>query len=464
MRNKNTMEQQWNTDPRWEGVTRPYTAEDVARLRGSIEIEYTLAHLGAERLWSLLRTESYVPALGALTGNQAVQQVQAGLKAIYLSGWQVAADANDAGQMYPDQSLYPADSVPNVVRRINNALMRADQVHHLDGKDGMYWMAPIVADAEAGFGGTLNAFELMKAMIEAGAACVHFEDQLSSAKKCGHLGGKVLVPTSESIQKLVAARLAADVLGIPTLIMARTDADSAHLLTSDIDPRDQKFVTGERTSEGFFRIRGGIESAIARGLAYAPYADLIWCETSHPDVEEARRFAAAIHDKYPGKLLAYNCSPSFNWKKNLDDRTIANFQRELARMGYKFQFVTLAGFHALNLSMFELARGYKDKGMSAYSRLQEKEFAREAEYGYQAVKHQRFVGTGYFDALTQVIAAGTASTTALEGSTEQEQFSGLKLQVHPKHGPDAGCQPILGECPSHVPEVIPREELMPSGD
>jgi isocitrate lyase len=465
MRNENTLEHQWNEDPRWKGVTRPYTGEDVARLRGSIQIEYTLARLGADRLWWLLYNESYVPALGALTGNQAVQQVQAGLKAIYLSGWQVAADANGAGQMYPDQSLYPADSVPNVVRRINNALMRADQIHHLDGKNGTYWMAPIVADAEAGFGGTLNAFELMKAMIEAGAACVHFEDQLSSAKKCGHLGGKVLVPTSEAIQKLVAARLAADVLGVPTLIMARTDADSAHLLTSDVDHRDREFITGERTSEGFFRIRGGLDSAIARGLAYAPYADLIWCETSHPDVEEARRFAEAIHARYPEKLLAYNCSPSFNWKKNLDDRTISNFQRELACMGYKFQFVTLAGFHALNLSMFELARGYKDKGMTAYSRLQEKEFAREAQYGYHAVKHQRFVGTGYFDALTQVIAAGTASTTALAGSTEQEQFSGVKLQVHPKHGPDAGCQPILGECPSLVGEAMPPEEsLLPSGD
>jgi len=465
MRNGNTPEQQWNTDPRWSGVTRPYTAEDVHRLRGSIQIEYTLARLGAERLWWLLHNEPYLPALGALSGNQAVQQVQAGLQAIYLSGWQVAADANDAGQMYPDQSLYPADSVPNVARRINNALMRADQIHHLDGKNGTYWMAPIVADAEAGFGGTLNAFELMKAMIEAGAACVHFEDQLSSAKKCGHLGGKVLVPTSEAIQKLVAARLAADVQGVPTLIMARTDADSAHLLTSDIDPRDQEFVTGERTSEGFFRIRGGLKSAIARGLAYAPYADLIWCETSHPDLKEARQFADAIHAKYPGKLLAYNCSPSFNWKKNIDDRTIANFQRELGRMGYKFQFVTLAGFHALNLSMFELARGYKDNGMTAYSRLQEKEFAREAQYGYQAVKHQRFVGTGYFDALTQVIAAGTASTTALAGSTEQEQFSGVKLPVHPKNGPDAACQPILGECPSLASGTMPTEEsLMPSGD
>lgn len=465
MRNENTLEQQWKTDPRWNGVTRPYTADDVHRLRGSIQIEYTLARLGAERLWWLLHNEPYVPALGALTGNQAVQQVQAGLSAIYLSGWQVAADANDAGQMYPDQSLYPADSVPTVARRINNALMRADQIYHLDGKNETYWMAPIVADAEAGFGGALNAFELMKAMIEAGAACVHFEDQLSSAKKCGHLGGKVLVPTSEAIQKLVAARLASDVLGVPTLIMARTDADSAHLLTSDIDPRDCEFVTGERTSEGFFRIRGGLKSAIARGLAYAPYADLIWCETSHPDLEEARQFADAIHVRYPGKLLAYNCSPSFNWKKNIDDRTIANFQGELARMGYKFQFVTLAGFHALNLSMFELARGYKDKGMTAYSRLQEKEFAREAQYGYQAVKHQRFVGTGYFDALTQVIAAGTASTTALAGSTEQEQFSGVKLPVHPKRGPDAACQPILGECPSLVSHPMPAEEsLLPSGD
>ena len=460
-----TPEQEWTTDPRWTGVKRPYSAQDVTKLRGSIQVEHTLARLGAERFWWLLHNETYVPALGALTGNQAIQQVQAGLKAIYLSGWQVAADANDAGHMYPDQSLYPADSVPNVARRINNALMRADQIHHLDGKNGIYWMAPIVADAEAGFGGTLNAFELMKAMIEAGAACVHFEDQLSSAKKCGHLGGKVLVPTSEAIQKLVAARLAADVLGVPTLIMARTDADSAHLLTSDIDPRDRKFITGERTAEGFFQIQGGLESAIARGIAYAPYADLIWCETSHPDLEEARRFAEAVHTEYPGKMLAYNCSPSFNWKKNLDDRTIATFQRELAKMGYKFQFVTLAGFHALNLSMFELARGYRDSGMTAYSRLQEKEFARETQYEYEAVKHQRFVGTGYFDALTQVIAAGTASTTALAGSTEQEQFAGAKPQARPKHGPNAACQPILGECPSVIPEIMPMEDsLMPSGD
>jgi isocitrate lyase len=459
------MAKQWQSDARWSGVQRPYDSADVVRLRGSIQVEHTLARLGAERLWWLLQHESYVPALGALTGNQAVQQIKAGLKAIYMSGWQVAADANDAGQMYPDQSLYPADSVPNVVRKINNALMRADQIHHMDEKDSTYWFAPIVADAEAGFGGSLNAFELMKAMIEAGAACVHFEDQLSSAKKCGHLGGKVLVPTSEAIQKLVAARLAADVLGVPTLIMARTDADSAHLLTSDIDPRDREFITGERTPEGFFRIRGGLDSAIARGLAYAPYADLIWCETSEPNLEEARLFAEAIHARYPGKLLAYNCSPSFNWKKKLDHATIASFQPELARMGYKFQFVTLAGFHALNLSMFELARGYKESGMTAYSRLQEKEFAREAHYGYEAVKHQRFVGTGYFDALTQVIAGGLASTTALEGSTEQAQFGEIQLQVRPKHGPDAACQPILGECPSMLSEIMPTEEaLLPSGD
>src|SRR5438552_4269504 len=407
----------WANNGRWKGVERAYSADDVLRLRGSVHIEHTLARMGAERLWQLLQTEPYVNALGAMTGNQAVQQVEAGLKAIYVSGWQVAADANHAGQMYPDQSLYPADSVPHMCRRINNALQRADQIHHAEGKvpPAQTWFAPLVADAEAGFGGTLNAFELMKAMIEAGAACVHFEDQLSSAKKCGHLGGKVLVSTTEAIQKLVAARLAADVMGVPTLIMARTDADSAHLLTSDIDPRDRAFCTGERTSEGFFRIRGGIESAIVRGLAYAPYADLIWCETSHPDLEEARRFAEGIHAKYPGKLLAYNCSPSFNWKNKLDDATIASFQAQLAKIGYKFQFVTLAGFHALNLSMFELARGYKETGMTAYSRLQEKEFSREQHYGYEAVKHQRFVGTGYFDAVAQVIAGGLSSTLALEG-------------------------------------------------
>jgi isocitrate lyase len=422
----------WQTSPRWRGISRPYSQQDVDRLKGSMEIEHTLARHGAERLWDLMTdgSKSFVPALGAVTGNQAVQQVKAGLKAIYVSGWQVAADANNAGQMYPDQSLYPADSVPNLVRRINQALMRADQIHHAevnknDGNknDDLNWFPPLIADAEAGFGGNLNAFELMKAMIEAGAACVHFEDQLSSAKKCGHLGGKVLVPTTEAIQKLVAARLAADVMNVPTLIMARTDADSANLLTSDIDPRDREFLTGERTVEGFYRFKGGLKAALARGLAYAPYADILWCETSKPDLEEAREFAEAIHKVFPGKLLAYNCSPSFNWKKNLDDATIASFQHELGRMGYKFQFVTLAGFHALNLAMFELARGYKQAGMTAYSRLQEKEFLREQQVGYEAVKHQRFVGTGYFDAVQQVITSGTTSTMALEGSTEQAQFT-----------------------------------------
>jgi isocitrate lyase len=459
---------EWANNPRWRGIERPYTPEDVLRLRGSVHIEHSLARMGAERLWEMLQTEPYVNALGAVTGNQAVQQVQAGLKAIYVSGWQVAADANSAGQMYPDQSLYPADSVPNLCRRINSALQRADQVHHAEGKvaPGQTWFAPLVADAEAGFGGTLNAFELMKGMIEAGAACVHFEDQLSSAKKCGHLGGKVLVSTTEAVQKLVAARLAADVMGVPTLVMARTDADSAHLLTSDIDPRDRAFCTGERTTEGFFCIRGGIESAIARGLAYAPYADLIWCETSHPDLEEARQFAEAIHAKYPKKMLAYNCSPSFNWRKKLDEETIARFQPELARMGYKFQFVTLAGFHALNLSMFELARGYKLAGMTAYSRLQEKEFSRETQFGYEAVKHQRFVGTGYFDQVQQVISGGLASTMALEESTEAEQFGGSKPSLRPEHGPDAARQPILGDSP-HTPvriEIGPEEMLLPSGD
>src|SRR5215475_12528679 len=416
------MTRQWHSDARWKGTKRPYSSQQVIKLRGSIQVEHTLARLGAERLWHLLRHDEYVPALGALTGNQAVQQVQAGLNAIYLSGWQVAADANDSGHMYPDQSLYPADSVPNVVRTINNALMRADQIHHMDGKNGVYWMAPIVADAEAGFGGTLNAFELMKAMIEAGAACVHFEDQLSSAKKCGHLGGKVLVPTSEAIQKLVAARLAADVLGVPTLIMARTDADSAQLLTNDVDPRDHEFVTGERTSEGFFRIHSGLKCAIARAIAYAPYADLLWCETSKPDLKEAKEFAEGVHAKFPGKMLAYNCSPSFNWRKHLSETTIASFQRELGAMGYKFQFITLAGFHSLNLSMFELACGYKSEGMAAYSRLQEREFYCEQVENYEAVKHQRFVGTGYFDDVQNVITSGTASTTALEGSTETAQF------------------------------------------
>ena len=416
----------WDSNPRWAGITRPYSIEEVDRLRGSIRIEYTLAQQGAERLWNLLHREGYVAALGAMTGNQAIQQVNAGLQAIYVSGWQAAADANDAGQMYPDQSLYPADSVPNLARRINQALMRADQIHHAEGKNGIHWFAPLIADAEAGFGGNLNAFELMKAMIEAGAACVHFEDQLSSAKKCGHLGGKVLVPTVEAIQKLVAARLAADVMGVPTLILARTDANSAHLLTSDVDPRDREFLTGERTAEGFYRIRGGLDSAIARSIAYAPYVDLLWCETSEPNLEEARRFAEGVHAKYPGKMLAYNCSPSFNWRKKLDDATIARFQKELAAMGYKFQFITLAGFHSLNLSMFELARGYQRSGMTAYAQLQDQEFNSADRFGYEAVKHQRFVGTGYFDMVTQVIASGNSSTTALAGSTEAEQFASGK--------------------------------------
>src|SRR5947207_7591756 len=441
------MTKEWHTNPRWMGTKRPYSSQQVLKLRGSIQVEHTLARLGAERLWYLLRHEDYVAALGALTGNQAVQQVQAGLKAVYLSGWQVAADANDAGHMYPDQSLYPVDSVPNVIRRINNALIRADQIHHMNGKNGVYWIAPIIADAEAGFGGTLNAFELMKAMIEAGVAAVHFEDQLSSAKKCGHLGGKVLVPTAEAIQKLVAARLAADVLGVPTLIIARTDANSAHLLTSDIDPYDRQFLTGDRTSEGFFCIRGGLESAIARGLAYAPYADLIWCETSEPNLEEARRFADAVHAKYPGKLLAYNCSPSFNWKKKLDDTAIARVQTEIAAMGYKFQFITLAGFHSLNLSMFDLARRYKESGMSAYSQLQENEFSQERDHGYEAVKHQRFAGTGYFDFVTQVIAGGTASTKGLTGAAEAEQFTGK-----PETALDEADRAILSGCPSPVAE------------
>ena len=411
----------WQQDPRWQGIKRPYTVNDVVRLRGSIEIEYTLARMGAERLWSLLHTEPYVAALGALTGNQAVQQVKAGLKAIYLSGWQVAADANLAGQMYPDQSLYPANSVPHVVRRINQALQRADQIHHAEGHDDTYWFAPIVADAEAGFGGALNVFELMKAMIEAGAAGVHFEDQLASEKKCGHMGGKVLIPTKTAIKHLVAARFAADVMGVPTLIVARTDANGAHLITSDIDPADHKFLTADRTPEGFFRMHGGISAAIARGLAYAPYCDLIWCETSEPNLKEAQHFAEAIHKQFPGKLLAYNCSPSFNWRKKLDSETIATFQQSLAKMGYKFQFVTLAGFHALNYSMFELALDYRDHGMAAYSKLQQAEFTLEP-FGYTATKHQREVGTGYFDEVAQAIAGGTSSTTALVGSTEAEQF------------------------------------------
>ncbi|MEJ9210716.1 isocitrate lyase [Bacillus smithii] len=415
------LKESWENDERWKGITRPYTAEEVIKLRGSIDIEYTLARRGAEKLWKLLHTEDYINALGALTGNQAVQQVKAGLKAIYLSGWQVAADANLAGQMYPDQSLYPANSVPHVVKRINQALQRADQIHHLEGDDSIDWFAPIVADAEAGFGGQLNVFELMKAMIEAGAAGVHFEDQLSSEKKCGHLGGKVLLPTQTAVRNLIAARLAADVMGVPTILVGRTDAQAADLITSDIDPYDAPFITGERTEEGFYRTKKGIEQAIARGLAYAPYADLIWCETSEPNVEEARQFAEAIHEKFPGKLLAYNCSPSFNWKAKLDDKTILNFQKELAKMGYKFQFVTLAGFHTLNYSMFELARGYKDRGMAAYSELQQKEFASE-KYGYTATRHQREVGTGYFDEVSMVVTGGNASTVALKGSTEVEQF------------------------------------------
>jgi isocitrate lyase len=406
---------------RWAGIVRPYKDADVERLRGSVKIEHTIAQMGARRLWDLLHTDPYVAALGAITGNQAMQQVRAGLKAIYLSGWQVAADNNEAGTMYPDQSLYPANSVPQMVRRINQALLRADQIEHSEGKHGRYWLAPIMADAEAGFGGPLNAFELMKGMIEAGAAGVHFEDQLASEKKCGHMGGKVLVPTSQFIRTLVAARLASDVMGVPTILVARTDADSAKLLTSDIDPRDKPFLNGKRTTEGFFEMKHGVETAIARGLAYAPYADMIWCETSTPDLAQAKRFAEGIHAKFPGKLLAYNCSPSFNWKKHLDDATIARFQRELGAMGYKFQFVTLAGFHALNLGMYELATEYRDRGMSAYSQLQQREFAVE-DRGYTATRHQREVGTGYFDEVAQVVSGGTASTLALHESTEAAQF------------------------------------------
>jgi len=413
----------WSNNPRWHGVTRNYTAEDVVRLRGTVAVEHSLARLGAEKLWGSLHREPFVNALGALTGNQAMQQVKAGLKAIYLSGWQVAADANIAGEMYPDQSLYPANSVPMVVKRINNTLLRADQIAHAEGNDGVDFLQPIVADAEAGFGGVLNAFELMKAMIEAGAAGVHFEDQLASVKKCGHMGGKVLVPTREAIEKLNAARLAADVCGVPTLLVARTDAEAADLVTSDIDENDRPFTTGERTVEGFYKTRKGLDQAVSRGLAYAPYADLVWCETGKPDLAFARAFAEAIHAKYPGKLLAYNCSPSFNWKKNLDDATIAKFQKELAAMGYRFQFITLAGFHSLNYSMFNLAHGYARRQMSAFVELQEAEFA-SAERGFTAVKHQREVGTGYFDAVTQTIQQGLSSTTALAGSTEEEQFHG----------------------------------------
>ena len=420
------LQTEWHEDPRWAGTERTYTAEDVIRLRGSVQEEHTLARLGAQRLWSLLQSEDYVNSLGALTGNQAVQQVRAGLKAIYLSGWQVAADANLAGQTYPDQSLYPANSVPQVVRRINNALMRADQITFSESANGdtgsaPHWMAPIVADAEAGFGGVLNAYELMKGMIAAGAAGVHWEDQLASEKKCGHLGGKVLIPTSQHIKTLNAARLAADVCGVPSLVIARTDAHAATLITSDVDARDQEFTTGERTAEGFYRTRKGMEPCIARGLAYAPYSDLLWMETSKPDLEEARQFAEAIKAVYPDQMLSYNCSPSFNWRRNLDDATIAKFQRELGAMGYKFQFITLAGFHVLNYSMFELATGYVAEGMTAYVELQEKEFAAEAE-GYTATRHQREVGTGYFDLVASAISPD-ASTVALAGSTESEQFT-----------------------------------------
>ncbi len=415
----------WENDHRWQGVTRPYSVEDVLKARGTLRIEYTFAQAGAARLWKLLQTEEYIHALGALTGNQAIQQVEAGLQAIYLSGWQVAADANLAGEMYPDQSLYPANSVPAVVKRINNALRRADQIQVLDGrKNGPYWFAPIIADAEAGFGGALNAFELMKQMIEAGAAGVHFEDQLSSAKKCGHMGGKVLVPTQEFIVKLVAARFSADVCGVPTLVIARTDADAATLLTSDIDERDRRFVTSDqRTSEGFYRIESGIDSAIARGLAYAPYADMIWCETSVPDLEQAKKFAEAIRSEYPEQLLSYNCSPSFNWKRHLSESTIKKFQSELAAMGYKFQFVTLAGFHALNLGMFNLARQYRDRGMAAYADFQDEEFKHENEDGYMATSHQSFVGAGYFDRVINAVTPGGSELGAMDGSTEEAQFN-----------------------------------------
>ncbi|OCA82924.1 isocitrate lyase [Pseudobacillus wudalianchiensis] len=415
------LQEQWENDKRWQGITRPYTAEEVIKLRGSIDIEHTLARRGAEKLWNYLNTEDFINALGALTGNQAVQQVKAGLKAIYLSGWQVAADANLSGHMYPDQSLYPANSVPSVVKRINQALQRADQIAHMEGDDSIDYFAPIVADAEAGFGGQLNVFELMKGMIEAGAAGVHFEDQLSSEKKCGHLGGKVLLPTKTAVKNLIAARLAADVMGTPTILVARTDANAADLITSDFDPADAPFITGERTPDGFYRTKAGLDQAIARGLAYAPYADLIWCETSEPNLEEARRFAEAIHEQFPGKMLAYNCSPSFNWKAKLDDETIETFQVELSKMGYKFQFVTLAGFHSLNHSMFKLALGYKDRGMGAYSELQQAEFDSEKD-GYTATRHQREVGTGYFDQVSMVVSGGESSTTALKGSTEEEQF------------------------------------------
>ncbi|HEV8305035.1 MAG TPA: isocitrate lyase [Gemmatimonadales bacterium] len=422
MSTSTSLERRWATDPRWAGITRPYGPEDVRRLQGTLPVAHTLAAHGAQRLWQLLQEEPYVAALSAVTGNQAIQEVAAGLKAVYVSGWQVAADANEAATMYPDQSLYPSDSVPALVRRIQSALRRADEITHMKGDHRVAWYVPLVADAEAGFGGVLNAFELMKMMIAEGAAGVHFEDQLSSAKKCGHLGGKVLVPTSEFVQKLVAARLAADVCGVDTILIARTDANSATLLTSDADEYDRAWCTGERTTEGFLRVRDGVGAAIARALAYAPYADLLWFETAKPDLAEARQFAEAIHAKYPGKLLAYNCSPSFNWKRHLSDAQIASFQRDLGAMGYKFQFVTLSAFHALNLSMFELARDYQDRGMAAYAELQSREFAAERD-GYLGVKHQEFVGVGYFDEVTQVVMGGQSSTTALEGSTEKEQFA-----------------------------------------
>ncbi len=415
------LESDWADSPRWKGIERSYAAADVVRLRGSVQVEHTLARLGSEKLWRLINREEPLCALGALTGNQAIQEVQAGLKAIYCSGWQVAGDGNSAGEMYPDQSLYPVDSVPKMIERINNAFMRTDEIYALNDDSSTDWFAPIVADAEAGFGGNLNAFELMKNMIRAGAAGVHFEDQLSSAKKCGHMGGKVLVPTGEAVAKLTAARLAADVAGVPTVLIARTDADAANLITSDSDERDRLFITGERTGEGFFRTSAGLDQAIARGLAYAPYADMLWCETSKPDLEQARRFADAIHVEFPGKLLAYNCSPSFNWQANLDDETMKRFREELGKMGYKFQFITLAGWHVLNSSMFRLSRAYKAEGMYAYSRLQQQEFADE-QHGFRAAKHQSFVGAGYFDAVQNTIMNGLSSTTALDGSTEEEQF------------------------------------------
>ena len=415
------LEKEWSESPRWKGITRTYTAEDVVKLRGSVQIEYTLARNGAEKFWKLVHEDQPLCGLGALTGNQAIQEVQAGLRAIYCSGWQVAGDGNSAGEMYPDQSLYPVDSVPKMIERINNAFIRTDEIHALNGDDSVDWFPPIIADAEAGFGGNLNAFELMKNMIRAGAAGAHFEDQLSSAKKCGHMGGKVLVPTSEAVAKLTSARLAADVLGVPTIVIARTDADAANLITSDFDERDKEFITGERTAEGFFRTNAGLDQAISRGLAYAPFADLIWCETSKPDLEQAQRFADAIHAEFPGKLLAYNCSPSFNWKANLDDETMKTFREELGKMGYKFQFITLAGWHALNSSMFNLSRAYKESGMYAYSQLQQQEFADE-QFGFRAAKHQSFVGAGYFDAVQNTIMNGLSSTTALAGSTEEEQF------------------------------------------